>query len=187
MITLSLVGVNDEDISYGMKCVPSPGCTPLPCRGISCQGEDNQFHIVNHKSKTNKIKSGATVLLRSVNAPSNWLDCSGSSNTDTCIISTCREDNVEDPQNASYISSCSSHHFKVFGVGRGINKVLNVNHKLQFRDKNQQSYLSCNGKKCKLRAKGECPNSRRYILDFEPDQNGECSVESFRATKLSEY
>ena len=163
-----------------MKCVPSPGCTPLPCVGSSCTGVHNQFHIINHETSVNKIRSGSIVLLRSVNAPANWLDCS---NPRSCIISTCREDNVEDLTNASYKSSCTSHQFQVFGVGRKNNKLLNVGHKLRFKDKNQQSYLSCNGKRCSLLESGICPTRPLFSVE----SNGECPIGNFSVYKLAEF
>lgn len=170
--------------SHGMKCVPSPGCTPLPCDMNACTGvntaENNQFHIINHESSTKKIRSGATVLLRSVNAPSNWLDCSNT----RCIVSTCAEDNEEDPANISYVSSCSSHQFKVFGLGRQLNKLLKVEHKLQFRHKTRPSYLSCNGKRCILLDQGSCQISPVFPVE---KVDGNCPIENFSVDKLSEF
>ena len=161
-----------------MKCVPSPGCTPVPCIRSRCTGLNNQFYIINLATSGKKILSGGTVLLRSVNAPANWLDCS---NRNNCIISTCREDNVEDLTTASYKSSCTSHQFQVFGVRRRLNRLLNIKHKLRFKDKNQQSYLSCNGKRCRLLERGICPTRPLFL------SNGECQIEKFSVHKLAEF
>ena len=164
-----------------MKCVPSPGCTPIPCVGSSCTGVNNQFYIINLESSAKKkIRSGSTVLLRSVNTLAYWLDCSNPRN---CIISTCREDNVEDLTNSSYKSSCTSHQFQVFAVGRTNNKLLNVGHKLRFKDKNQQSFLSCNGKRCRLLERGICPTRPLYPVKSD----GECQIEKFSVYKLAEF
>ena len=181
MISLTIGGG-----SHGVKCVSSPGCIPVHCATNTCTGastaENNQFYIVKHGVTSNrKILSGSTVSLRSVNTPSKWLDCSDPTN---CIISTCREDNVEDPSNSNYVSSCIWHQFEVFGVGRALNKLLNIEHKLQFRDRDQQTYLSCNGKRCKLLAEGRCQRRPVYTVN---KTNGECPIESFSVNKLSEF
>lgn len=166
-----------------MKCVPSPGCTPLPCKdyGINtCHGIENQFQIVNHQSiSSRRIKSGNIVLLRSINTPTRWLDCS---NTEKCVISPCTEDNPDDEANSSYISNCSRHHFQVFGVRRRLKKVLNNHHKLQFKY-NDDGFLNCNGKRCHLIPDGICPS--RSKVPFVQDTDGTCPAEGFHVQLLS--
>ena len=169
-----------------MKCVPSPGCTPLPCRdraGNTCKRNDNQFQIINHMNiSARKILSGSTILLRSVNSPSNWLDCSS---PNKCTISTCPEDNVEEPSNSSYISNCSRHHFQVFGVDRKLSQILNINHKLRFRS-NSDKYLNCNGKRCKLLQEDNC-RTDSTVAPIELNEDREtCEPQNFTVLKISE-
>lgn len=178
-----MIALTFNDGSHGMRCELAPGCTPLPCKnrgGNTCEHVDNQFQIVKQDNHSNRIKNGNTVLLRSVNSPSNWLDCSDTQ----CIISPCNEDNVQDPGNSSYLSNCSKHHFQVYGLNRAPSKVLSVNHLLQFSYSNSERFLSCRGKDCKLLADGECPNRPYSAFPNPPDDI--CPKEYFKATKLSE-
>lgn len=173
-----------------MKCVPSPGCTPMPCHdhgGNTCHGPELQFQIINHPSiSSRRIKSSNTVLLRSVNTPTSWLDCSDATR---CIISPCREDNPDDGANSSYISNCSRHHFQVFGVGRRDNKILNNQHKLKFKYSNSDdSYLNCNGKRCTLLQDGLCPVEKGAKVPFIQDEKtGQCPIQSFEVELLSTF
>ena len=170
-----------------MECVPSPGCTPLPCRnfgGNSCEDLNSRFEIVNYdptKRIDKRIKSETTVLLRSLRTRSRWLDCS---NPDNCVISDCPEDNPDDPSNGSYVSNCSRHQFQVSGVGRDANKVLNTNFKLKFKYSDSDEFLSCNGRKCHTLAEGSCPDPRVTKVAVTPDENGQCESEKFSAIKL---
>lgn len=172
--------------TYGMECVPSPGCTPLPCKnygGNSCEDLTHQFEIINYDStkRSKRIKSQTTILLRSFRSRSQWLDCS---NPDSCVISDCPEDNPDDPSNASYVSNCSRHQFQVFGIGRGANKVINSNTKLQFKYSDSEEFLTCNGRKCHTLTDGSCPDMRATKVTVTPDENGQCENEKFSVIKL---
>ena len=178
----------DKDTSYGVQCVPSPGCTPItrPCRnfgGDTCAESKSQFQIINLPSvRSPKIRNGNTVLLRSVQTKSHWLDCS---NHDQCVISECREDYVEDSANDSYISNCSYHQFQVYGIGKSGRARLSTNNLLKFKYSDPvtgyDGYLNCNGRKCNLLTETECP-----VRPFVSLSSATCSPEGFQIKKLIE-
>ena len=182
--------ISNSSHAYGMQCTPSPGCKPYHCRdhgGDTCHNPDYQFQIINHHSISSKrLRPGNTVLLRSVNSPTNWLDCSSSTK---CVISQCAEDNSDDSANSSYISNCSRHHFQVYTVNKK-HKLIKSGHQLQFKYSGggggeSSSYLSCNDKKyCKLLSEGECPNEQRAIFPRQPKSDGTCDPESFSVDLL---
>ncbi len=190
LIEKSAGGTVEE--AHGIECVPSPGCTPIPCVGSACESPDSQFQIVKIDEEENgdSIRSGNTVVLRSIESYSQFLNCS---NPAQCVLSDCRKDNVEDPNNASYIPTCTDHLFEIVGVKRKLGKILNVKHDLKFKSKhphpdpkqrNSEHYLSCNGKFCHLLKKGDCPASRRPV--FTPvSSQGECPIDTFKAKKVS--
>ena len=171
---MSHVDGSTTDDNRGMECVPSPGCVPISCEGSACLQGHNQFQIVkkDEEDTKNTIRGGNTVLLRSVEDYSHWLDCS---NPTICKISECSEDNAGDPNNASYVSSCAKHRFKIFGVGRN-SKVLNVNNSLQFKSIEQDGLLKCSNKKCGIDV--SCGDSTTDVS---------CITDIFRAMKLAEY
>lgn len=133
-----------------MRCTPSPGCIPKPCIDIfgtnSCSNIEHQFAIYNPTSK--KIKSGNIIVLRSVFKPTTWLDCNSDSRG-RCLLSQCI-DNAADSANASYITECDVHQFKILGVNRGEGKILNADHKIQLKHPVDDTYLNCSGKRCHL-------------------------------------
>ena len=193
-MTLTLIEENEDAATvydaHGMKCVPSPGCTPVPCLGSICKSIPNQFQIIktNEEDGGQSIRSWNTVVLRSVNDYSHFLDCSNPAN---CVVSECREDNdVEDPNNASYVSSCANHKFEIIGIRRKKGKVLNTSHKIQFRKPNtdggEEQYLSCNGKRCHLKRDGDCPTQRTILFSPPRDSLGRCPIDAFNVTKLAE-
>ena len=94
-----------------------------------------------------KIKSGVKVALRSKSNPTQWLDCSETDGA--CSISRCTSNNA-DSTNAS-VTTCNSHYFKIFGVGRRDGRLLNSNHSIRLRHEYNDSYLNCDtGDKCKM-------------------------------------
>ena len=112
----------------------------------SCDRIDHRFKIIMPENPdANKIKSGAKVALRSKNIPTEWLDCS--SPDGACSISRCM---TSDNSNNS-ITTCDSHFFKIFGVGRRLNRLINTNHSIQLRYEFNDAYFNCNtGDKCRL-------------------------------------
>ena len=152
---ISLKLEDDDKGLVGVKCTPS--CLTRKCYSFgNCDAIDHQFEIVlPDKPNARKIKSGATVALRSKSNPTKWLDCN---NTDKCSISRCTMNNT-DSGNGSYVTSCDSHYFKIFGVRRREGRLLNSNHSIQLRHKHNNSYLNCNKKKCTLLKGEDCPNT----------------------------
>jgi len=168
----SIVEVEGGSDDFVMKCSPSPGCVPVDCTGPACKDIDNQFQIIKNDETDTKrtLRGGNTVLLRSIRYFSHWLDC-----TDAmfCKITECEEDNDSDMNNASYVSTCAKHRFKIDGVGR-TNKVLNVNNSLQFKSVQNDAIYKCNRKKCYT------GNPR--CSPFSPDTN--CWTDRFKAHKV---
>ena len=151
VITLRLEDPNElfDDLD-GLKCTPTCRKTNCVVWGTksSCDRIDHRFEIIMPENPdANKIKSGAKVALRSKSNPTQWLDCS--SPDGACSISRCMS-NSADSMNAS-ITTCDSHFFKIFGVGRRLNRLINTNHSIQLRHELNDSYLNCNtGDKCRL-------------------------------------
>ena len=151
VITLRLDDPNESlDDLDGLKCTPTCRKTNCVVWGTksSCNRIDHRFEIIMPENPdANKIKSGAKVALRSKSNPTQWLDCS--SPDGACSISRCVS-NSADSMNAS-ITTCDSHFFKIFGVGRRLNRLINTNHSIQLRHELNDSYLNCNtGDKCRL-------------------------------------
>ena len=173
---------------YGVKCVPSPGCTPTPCtinpfatHSSGCSQVENQFKIVNPLKS--KISSGDVIALRSVHKPSTWLNCSGP--TSRCTISQCTS-NAADPSNSSYITDCEEHFFIIKGIKRRDGQVLSTKHEIQIKNVNDESYLNCLGKRCQMLDNGTCPSrvptSRSIFIERT---EGECTPQSFNVSVLS--
>ena len=156
---------------FAIKCSNNSRCMRLPCYDEnSCHQPSHQFQIINHQNTSSKkIKSGGTVLLRSVNHPSNWLDCS---NITSCTLSECLEENIDS------ISSCSKHHLQILGKRRPLNKLLNTANKILFKHPFFSKYLNCRHDFCELIEDGVCsPASVGKV-------NRSCSPESFKVIKL---
>ena len=179
---------NDE---FGMRCVPSPGCTPTPCHGSDifggsishCTNVENQFKIIR-PVRSQKIYVGDTVLLRSVYKPSMWLNCSGINRE--CVISSCTS-NAVDPSNSSYISTCEEHMFTIRAGNRKIGKVVTTKQKIQIKSNKDNSYLNCLGKKCEMIEDGACPkdNDATQNLINEIKKGETCKPLSYNFTILS--
>ena len=172
---------------FGMRCVPSPGCTPTPCHvsifgnANHCTNVENQFKIIRPGST--RIAIGDRVLLRSVSKPSMWLNCSGLNRE--CKITQCTS-NAADPSNSSYISECEEHFFTIKQGKRGQGKVATVKRPVQLKSFWNDSYLTCVGKKCEMVDSGVCPTphpSRAHLLE---NNDGVCTIQSFNVTKLRE-
>ena len=174
--TGSVITLRLEDPEKSFDDLDSLKCTPT-CRKTrcvvwgsisSCDRIDHRFEIVTRENPdANKIRSGAKVALRSKSDPTQWLDCSSADGA--CSISRCTSNNA-DSTNAS-ITTCDSHFFKIFGVGRRLNRLINTNYSIQLRHEYNDSYLNCNtGDKCKL---SEC--------------GGTCEAPSFKFNILSWY
>lgn len=167
---------------YGIECRFPYGCIPRLCfthhlSGYNtCEEKYHQFQIINHKNITKKrIKSGNTVLLRSMASPGKWLDCS----TRRCRVSQCYEDGIQDPYNSTYIPTCSRHHFEVWGMNRRRGKILSSHHKLQFKGRSGD-FVNCNGVFCTLLEEGECQRAKyQTIRRDEP-----CPIQGFSVIKL---
>lgn len=176
----------------GIECTPSPGCVPIECRNPrACSGLRSQFQIIktDETQTGRKIRNGNTVVLRSIEDYSYFLDCS---NPNSCILSECREDNVEDPYNASYVPSCTKHQFEIIGINRAPNKILNTGHKFQFKNKDSHSdpqrrdfYLTCNGKFCHLKPQGQCESNRPPALFVaKGTEKNKCKPDTFTISKI---
>lgn len=170
--------------SYGVRCVPSPGCTPTPCNtGIfrlsssRCSQVNNQFRLINPFSSV--ILAGDTVVLRSVHKPSTWLNCSGPEKE--CTITQCTS-NAADPSNSSYITNCDEHKFIINGVRRRTGQVLSTKHSIKLKLPDSNSYLNCLGKRCQMLEKGSCPSRVPYKRQnlLAKNSKGECKAQSFR-------
>ena len=142
-------GSSFDDLD-SMQCTPT--CRATNCLVLwgrsSCNGLDHRFEIVVPElPDAKKIKSGATVALRSKSNPSQWLDCS--SPDGSCSVTRCAGNRGES-QNTS-ITVCGKHYFKIFGVGRKVGKLINTNHSIQLRHELNDSFLNCDGgEKCRL-------------------------------------
>ena len=165
---------------YGIECKFPYGCTPRRCfthhlSGYNtCEEEYHQFQIINHKNITKKgIRSGNTVLLRSMASPGKWLDCSSR----RCRVSQCYEDGIQDPYN----STCSQHHFEVWGMNRRHGKILSSHHKLQFKGRSGD-FMNCNGRFCTLLEEGECQRAKYQTIGRDEP----CPIQGFSVIKLSE-
>lgn len=148
----------------GMRCAPK--CRPKECQypitpNSLCHTINFQFEIVAVEETTQdsqKIKSGDKVALRSRCNPSKWLDCSGGSGGDPlsgeCTITRCSRCAGSSCYDASFVTMCKNHHFKVFGVGRPNGKLLNTHYQLYFRpadgDRNNSSLSCSDNDVCKL-------------------------------------
>ena len=160
MITLRL-----KDSTYeGVKCTPrcrSTGCYSFRWDS-TCNGIANQFQIIMPENPdARKIKSGAKVALRSRNKPTRWLDCSDTDSS--CSISRCARNDADRGTNASFITKCQSHYFKIFGVGRRDGKLINSNHSIRLKHEYNQSYLDCSADECRLSHSTE-PSFRFHII-----------------------
>ena len=133
-----------------MRCAPR--CRPKECHSLTpdspCHTINFQFEVVAIGPRdSDKINSGSIVALRSRCNPSKWLDCSNGNLGNECFIKRCSRCIGSVCYDASYVTSCKSHHFRVYGVGRQDDKVLNSNYELYFRpaddDGNNHSALSC--------------------------------------------
>ncbi len=153
ILTLNLMKVErvsgrnrDVKDNRGIECSPSPGCVPIECQGDACSQSDNKFQIIKRddSDSRNTIRGRNIILLRSMDRYSHWLDCTDST---VCTISECKEDKGYDLNNASYVSSCVNHRFRIEGKRRG-SKVLNVNNTLQFKSIQHNVYIKCGRKYC---------------------------------------
>lgn len=176
---ITLIFQGSESASYGVKCVTSSvGCRPVQCQHFgddSCIDLSHQFSVVKYGSGSSKIRSGNTVLLRSVDTPSRWVDCSGSQ----CVLSSCSSDNVRDAGSPSYRSSCSKHRFVVVKKSPGSNW-LRTGYSVELRQGSQ--YLNCNGKKCVKLGSGSCPSSSFRLVPV----GRACPPQRFTLTKVAE-
>ena len=128
----------------GLKCTPI--CRKTRCviwKSISsCDRIDHRFEIVTPENPdAKKIRSGTKVALRSKSNHTQWLDCSSANGA--CSISECSTNTT--------VTTCDSHFFKIFGVGRRLNRLLNTKHSIQLRYEYNDSYFTCNtGDRCKI-------------------------------------
>ena len=108
--------------------------------------------ITPENPDANKIRSGAKVALRSKCNSHLWLDCTSPNIFGSCSITTytSTSNNARrhasifcGPTNAS-ITTCDRHYFKIFGVGRRLNRLINTNHSIHLRHQYYDSYLNCN-------------------------------------------
>ncbi len=168
VITLQL-----QHSTRGMRCAPK--CRPKECHHLTpdslCHTVNFQFEIVAvgpQDSREQKIKSGDKVALRSRCNPSKWLDCSGGYLGNECSITKCSRCAGSVCFDASFVTLCKSHHFRVYGVGRQDDKVLNSHYQLYFRpaaDDDDNSALSCYKKDvCKF-SSGRNFTNRGEMLD----------------------
>ena len=173
-----------------MECSIYPGCIPVPCIGSTCRSIPNMLQIIRVTNERVSIRYGDTVVLRSVEHYSHFLDCSDPTR---CTLSTCRTDYYRgvDLNNDDYVSTCRNHQFEIFGIRRK-NKILETSDMIYFRKKfirinNFEHYLSCNGKTCHLKVKGNCPANQRIAI-FHPPRNssGVCPIDIFKVIKISE-
>lgn len=151
-----------------MKCVLT--CVTEKCHTFgNCDAIDYQFEIVVPEDPdARKIRSGAKVALRSRSNQTQWLDCSNSDGE--CSVLRC----TKDATNACYsnpITSCDSHHFKIYGVGRREGRLLNSSYRVYFRHSENDSILSCYSDKCKLSSNedfysGENDTQESQIFSF---------------------
>ena len=163
-----------------MRC--SPKCRPNDCQMLTheslCRTINFQFDIIAIESQNSQtIKSGDKVALRSRCNPLKWLDCS-SNNDNECTISKCGKCEENDCFNASFVTPCTSHQFKVFGVSRREARALNTRYQLYFRPAydNDNSVVSCYDDGCKLQHRQNFTN-RGELLN---------KAQRFTATILTE-
>ena len=147
VITLQL----QHSSTKGVRCAPK--CRPKECHNLTpdsvCHTINFQFEVVAIGLRdSDKINSGSKVALRSRCNPSKWLDCSNGNLGNECSIMRCGRCIGSECYDASYVTTCKSHHFRVYGVGRQEDKVLNTHYELYFRpadddDSGDNSALSC--------------------------------------------
>ena len=151
VITLQL---EDTESEKGVKCTPR--CRSTRCYSIggrsTCSGIDHQFEIVvTEDPDARKVRSGAKVALRSRSNPTQWLDCSDVDSS--CSISRCTRNDADSGGNASFVTTCDSHYFTIFGVGRRVGKLINSHHSIRLRHEFNHSFLDCKvDNKCRLSA-----------------------------------
>ena len=139
-------------------------CYSFPS-GSTCNGIVHQFEIVTPENPdARKILSGAKVALRSRNNPTQWLDCSDIDSS--CSISRCTRNDADSGTNASFITSCQSHYFQIFGIGRRDGKLIDSKRSIRLKHEYNQSYLDCYSSidnMCRLSDSSE-PSFRFHIL-----------------------
>ena len=134
-----------------------------------------QFEINLTESRRNRnVKSGDTVVLKSVHRPTRWVDCS----MGPCTIT--EGTNNEADFNSSYVSS--RHIFKIYAINRSDGKSIRSSDSVVFTHPvNQTEHLNCLGKKCVLLEEGDCPGSGVT----NPEQSEQCATQKFVVENLS--
>ena len=142
-----------------MRC--DPGCSLKECQQFTpqpvCHTIDFQFEIVAvERQDSKKIKSGDKVALRSRCDPSKWLNCAGGNSRNECSITNCSSCVGSACYDAGFVTPCDNHHFKIFGIGRRENRLINTKYQIYFRPAadGNNSILSCYDELCKLSSSG---------------------------------
>ena len=148
-----------------MRC--SPWCRPRRCHSSdNCHSITYQFDIVALDQEYNsKINSGSKVALRSRCNPDKWLDCSVFGNS--CRISKCTRCVGERCSNHdNHTSPCHYHHFKIQGVGRREDRVINSNYNVHFVREEDNQLLSCSNH-CQLSGQEETEENTFSLVYLE--------------------
>ena len=157
------------------------GCHKKSCAGgiftpAGCNLLEEQFEIHRTKTKKNQnLKSGDTVVLKSIWKTTRWLDCTSRT---MCTITECYT-NEADNFNTSHISECESHHFfKIYAVGREDGRTIRTSDEIRLKHAENDTYLNCQDRKCKLLPYASCPASTPTVTGM--DGSAMCEPQKFR-------
>lgn len=149
------VGCTSSCVKY--KCPPRYEEYYGPCR----EEKFKIFKVVNGRNKN--VKSGNPVALESIYRPSQYFDC----RKGNCTLTSCNtgRSSTTAPVNITQ-RICINHRLRMYALSKADNKAIRVDDLVYFKHLDEDKYLNCLGKNCKLITEGNCGGSTASSSGF---------------------
>ena len=121
----------------------------------SCNQERFRIHKVLN-TKNRNVKSGDPVALESLFRNSQWFDC----RKGNCTLTTCATDRstTTAPLNITQ-RVCIHHRLRMYALTKRDGKLVQTTDMVYFKHLDEDKYLNCLGKSCRLITEGSCGGS----------------------------
>ena len=141
------------------------GCTSS-CKNSSCEPRyrevfgscrDERFKIYKVLNTKNKnVKSGDPIALESLFRESQWFDC----RKGNCTLTTCNNahSTTTPPVNITQ-RVCLHHRLRIYAMTKREGKAVQTTDTVYFKHLEEDKYLNCLGKSCRLITEGNCSGS----------------------------
>ena len=158
-------------------------CSTTDCVRKECSDwrsdcyDRKSFRIYMTKNRRNPfLKNGYKVVLRDTYR-NKFLDCS---REEGCRLTNCNDSPLKDITNYTK-ELCPVHHLEIFAVDKKLNARIQTTDLFYIKAVNEEKYLNCNGKSCKLVTISEDSTDCSSIDESSGSSSGtECTKTLFR-------